>query len=228
VGINSAFIQTEDDFLVALNLDIGQAAAETLFNGIEKILIINNNVWLPLSMNAFNDGFIAAWTQGAAVLNETFAAGKDLDFIIVEEAWAFFPPAPLPSLSDRNIIHTDIDATTNEVYLAVWMYMVQEIVPLIEKTRTERGNLQAGSPTEAALYNRLGILYIRSGQFNEGKAAYEQAAQMGFVPAMTNRGNLALIERDFTVAERWFRQALHHDNQNRTALRGLDRIAGSR
>jgi len=45
---------------------------------------------------------------------------------------------------------------------------------------------------------------------------------------MTNRGNLALIERDFAAAERWFRQALSKDSQNSAALRGLEQITESR
>ncbi|MCL2044466.1 MAG: hypothetical protein FWG89_10040, partial [Treponema sp.] len=80
----------------------------------------------------------------------------------------------------------------------------------------------------AAGQNRLGILYARAGRLPEARAAYERAAGMGSVPAMTNRGNLALIERDFATAERWFRQALQRESQNRAALRGIERIAGAR
>ncbi|MDR0400454.1 MAG: tetratricopeptide repeat protein, partial [Treponema sp.] len=75
----------------------------------------------------------------------------------------------------------------------------------------------------AALYNRLGILLVRSGQTGEAKAAYERAAGMGLVPAMTNRGNLALIEKDYASAERWFKEALARDPGNQTALRGMEK-----
>jgi TPR repeat protein len=47
---------------------------------------------------------------------------------------------------------------------------------------------------------------------------------MGSVPAMTNRGNLALIERDYPAAERWFKQALTQDPANSAAQRGLEKI----
>ncbi|MDR2964248.1 MAG: hypothetical protein LBU88_00535 [Treponema sp.] len=222
VGIPSAFIQTEDDFLVAINLGIGQAAAETLFNGIERILIINDRVWLPLSMSAFNDGFIAAWTQGTAVLNETFTAGKDAEFVIVESAWAAFPPAPLPEM-DRGVIRTDTEAAVNQVNRAVRMYIAQELNPMAQEMRR-----QMNTNSTASLYNRLGIVLIRSGHNKLGKDSYEIAAAMGSVPAMTNRGNLALIERDFAAAERWFRQALQNDNQNKAAIRGLERVISIR
>jgi Tfp pilus assembly protein PilF len=66
------------------------------------------------------------------------------------------------------------------------------------------------------------------GRTAEAKAAYERAAGMGSVPAMTNRGNLALGERDYAGAERWFRQALTIDGQNQAAIRGLERVEASK
>jgi Tfp pilus assembly protein PilF len=79
-----------------------------------------------------------------------------------------------------------------------------------------------------ALYNRLGIVQARVGRTAEAKASYERAAGMGSVPAMTNRGNLALTERDFATAERWFRQALARDSQNQAALQGMEKVEASR
>ena len=227
VGISSAFIQTEDDFLVAANLRIGQSAAETLFYGTEKILIINEEVWLPLSMNAFNEGFMAAWTQGALLLDQVFTEGREASFVILEEAWAYYPPAPLPEL-EGSLIRTDTEAAAVEVGKAMQAYVIQEINPLIMQTFSQYEASRQDLIGRAAALNRLGILYTRAGEIDIGKAAYEQAAWMGSVPAMTNRGNLALIERDFAEAEQWFAMALSFDSENRTALRGMERVQGSR
>ncbi|MDR2543384.1 MAG: hypothetical protein LBC80_08065 [Treponema sp.] len=227
VGIRSAFLQIRDEQLemndeifVAVNLRVNQAAAETLFNGLNRILIINDEVWLPLSMDVLNDGFMACWAAGVAGKDRAFNTGASMEFVTVEEGWAIFPPAPLPELG-RSVIRTDNTALTNSVNRALQSYITQEINPVIQRTLTNaQGN--------AASQNRLGILYARAGRINEAKTAYERAAGLGSVPAMTNRGNLALIERDFAAAERWFRQALQREPQNAAALRGIDRIAGSR
>jgi tetratricopeptide (TPR) repeat protein len=234
VGIKSAFIQVRSEkgevrseeeraggeLLVAVNLGIGQSAAETLFNGNDRILIVNDDVWLPLSMTAFNDGFMACWNEGAAVLNRAFDDGLFADFVLVEEAWAVYPPAPLPVLG-RNVIQTDDAAAIREANRALQAYIDQEILPLIRSVSSEQGAV-----SNAAIQNRLGILYARAGRIAEAKAAYERAAGMGSVPAMTNRGNLALTENDFATAERWFRQVLTREPENRTALRGLERLSG--
>jgi len=223
VGIRSAFIQTEDNFLIAFNLGMNQAAAQTFFNGTENILIINDTVWLPLSMDAYNDGFFAAWKTGVSILNESFAAEKAVDFIIVEDAWAVYPPAPLPELG-RNIIRTDNEIAKDEFNKAMREYITQEIIPIIQITQ----NRDLTVMDEAARLNRLGILNVRAGLITEGKTAYERAADLGSIPAMTNRGNLALIERDFDAAQRWFNSILELDSGNRAAIRGLERVEGSR
>jgi len=222
VGIPAAFVQTENDFLVAVSLNINASAAETLFNGTEKILIMDDGVWLPLSMSFFNEGFTASWNFGVKVLNDTFKSGKEADFIMVEEEWSVYPPAPLPEQGGR-AVRTDVNAAAREVNRAMQQYITQEIQPILNKVQTQIG----ANPT-AALYNRLGIVLVRAGQTAEGKASYERAAGMGYVSAMTNRGNLALIERDYATAELWFRQALSRDNKNSAAIRGLEQIAEGR
>ena len=222
VGIPAAFIRTEKDFMVAVSLGISQSAAETLFNGLDKILVIDGEVWLPLSMTAFNDGFTASWTRGYRTLNETFKAGGIAEFIKVEESWASYPPAPLPEQGGR-VIRTDTNVVTREATRAMQQYIDTEIAPIIRQVQS-----QINSNPTAALYNRLGILQARAGRVSEGKAAYERAAGMGSIPAMTNRGNLALLEKDYATADRWFRQALARDSKNGAALRGLEKIAEAR
>jgi len=223
VGIPAAFIQTESDFMVAVSLNINASAAETLFystgfNSV-KILIIDDKVWLPLSMTAFNDGFTATWTQAITELSDSFKMGKSVEFVIVEDAWSVYPPAPLPEQGGR-VVRTDAAVAAREVNRAMQLYISGEIQPLLNQVLT-----RVSSAPTAALHNRLGILQVRAGRIADGKASYERAAALGSVPAMTNRGNLALSEKDYTAAERWFRQALSKDAKNSIALRGLEQIA---
>jgi hypothetical protein len=222
VAIPAALVKTENDFIVAFSLGVDKSAAETLFNGPDRILIINDEVWLPLSMNAFNNGFTAAWTQAVTVLNESFKAGNNVDFVMVEEAWVTYPPAPLPELGGRTV-RTDTAVATNRVNSVMTQYIEQELPQVLAQIQRQIN----ANPT-MALYNRVGIVQARIGRIAEAKAAYERAAGMGSVPAMTNRANLALSERDYATAERWFRQALARDSQNREALQGLEKVEGSR
>jgi tetratricopeptide (TPR) repeat protein len=217
-GIPSAIIPLDDDFIVACNIGVSQSAAELLFNGLEKVLLIDGQVWMPLSMNAFNEGFMAAWAGGVETLNKVFADGTEADFIMPENAWAIYPPAPLPAQGTApvRVNGGNLAQVSDGV---IQQYIRQEILPQAEALQRQI----AASPT-AALYNRLGILLIRSGRTAEARSAYERAAGMGLVPAMANRGNLAIIEKDYPAAERWFKEVLEREPENRTALRGMEQI----
>ncbi|MDR0708771.1 MAG: hypothetical protein LBF77_01740 [Spirochaetaceae bacterium] len=215
-GIPSAIIPLGDDFIVACSLGIDQAGAGLLFTSLEKLLVIDGQVWLPLFMNAFNDGFIPAWDGGVAALDEAFAAGREAEFIMLENAWGTYPPAPLPAQSST-AVRVNEGNLAQTVDRVIEQYIAREIQPLVQNVQRQI----AASPT-AALYNRLGILLVRSGRIADGKAAYERAAGMGLVPAMTNRGNLALIEKDYAAATRWFARALEREPENAAALRGLE------
>lgn len=115
-GKRSAFIKTENDFLAAISLGTVQEAG-ALAND-RNTIIVDGEVWLPLSMSTFNEGYSAALTQGATILNQTFAAGKAADFVIVHDAWLIYQPAPLPELG-RSTLRTDTTALTNAVNRAL-------------------------------------------------------------------------------------------------------------
>jgi len=223
VGISSALLNVGTDYIVAINLSMSPAAAETLFSSNERILNINNEIWLPVAMSAFNDGFMASWTRAVVSLKQVFEKrGEAADFIMTKDAWASYPPAPLPELGTR-LVRIESDPIIAGADNALTQYIDQEIMPLVWRTEAEIRS----APT-AALYNRLGILLARAGRINEAKANYERAAGLGSVAAMTNRASLSLIERDYNTAERWFKQALSVDSKNSAAIRGLERLEGRR
>jgi hypothetical protein len=213
------------DLVIACYLDVDQAGAELLFSSLDRVLVLDGEAWLPLSMNAFNGGFIAAWDGGAEALNGFFAGGGEADFIALENAWGFYPPAPLPAQGVR-FREGELAGIADGV---IRQYIGRDIEPLVQGVRQRIvAAREAGPDAEdlslAGLYNRLGILLVRSGRAADGKAAWEQAASMGSVPAMTNRGNLGLIERDYAAAELWFRQALAREPDNAAAKQGLEKI----
>ncbi|MDR0670137.1 MAG: hypothetical protein LBF95_08650 [Treponema sp.] len=223
-GIPSAIIPLDGDFIIAYNLGIKEAAAELLFNGLETLLVIDGQVWMPLSMNAFNDGFILAWDGAVDVLNRVFAEGMEVNFIMPEDAWGIYPPAPLPAQGAAvRVGGGDLANITDRI---IQQYISREIQPLVQNVQEQIGaNPTASGLPLASLHNRLGILLVRAGRIADAKAAYEQAADMGSVPAMTNRGNLALIEKDYTTAERWFVLALAREPENAAAVQGLEKVS---
>jgi tetratricopeptide (TPR) repeat protein len=219
-GIRAALIpldgQAGTDFIAAFSLGISEEAAAGQFN-MDTLLVVDGELWLPLSMGKFNDGFMASWKAGAERLDETFKAEEIIDFIILEDAWSLYSPAPLPAqgirinLPEQGAVNAAADA-------ALAAYILREFQPRIAALQARIRTAPAAQ--QAALYNQLGNLQIRAGNMAEAKAAFERAT--GSVPAMVNRGNIALLEKDFTQAERWFTQALAAAPGNAAATRGLE------
>jgi tetratricopeptide (TPR) repeat protein len=224
-GIRAAFIPLETDFISLIGLGVTEAGTATLFNGTEKILIVNDEAWLPLSMSALGEGFTSAWNAAAGELHALFENAETAELIALEDAWWDYSPAPFLALGVR-IGRPDLNEVRRAADTALNAYIAGEINPLIQAV--QRQIQSATGSSLASLHNRLGILLVRAGRTAEAKISYERAAGMGLVPAMTNRGNLALIENDYTGSERWFRQALQIQPDNKTALRGMEQIASNR
>jgi tetratricopeptide (TPR) repeat protein len=221
-GIGAAFIPLGDNFITAFSLGITEAQAETLFDGTDTILIVNDEVWIPLSMKDLNSGFGAAWAAAITALNTAFEREETIQFNIMEDCWSLYVPAPFPAL-DVRIVQPDIKTVSGGAAAAISGYIAGEIEPLVREAQ-----LTAQSSPTAAAYNRLGLLQIRAGRAAEAKTAFEQAAGMGSVSAMTNRGNLALNEKDYTAAENWYRRALANQPDNATALRNLEQVTANK
>ncbi|MDR3248604.1 MAG: hypothetical protein LBT39_07445 [Treponema sp.] len=221
VGIPAGIVPVKDDWLVALDLGIyaDEAVTEALFDGQDKLLMSGDKVWLPLSMSNLAGGFSAAWAEGAkrvkALLDGEEEGGE---FVVLENAWAFYPPAPLPALGVR-ISRPDERAVSAGATAAIGRYIADEFEPRIRDLTRQI----AGDPS-GTLYNRLGNLYLRSNRLAEAKAAYDRAIAMGFVGAIINRGNLALTERDWSNAQRLYSQALALEPENEAAKWGLEQV----
>jgi len=208
------------DVLVAFNLGIRRddAATAALFNGADKLFIVGDEVWLLAAVSKLNGGFMAAWEEGVRRIDAILAGEEEAEMIIFEDAWTVYPPAPFPALGMR-VAQADMAQVRAGSETALQAYIANEFGPKITAVNAQiRGN-----PT-GALYNQLGMLYLRSNMSAQAKTAYERAAGMGSAPAMMNRGNLAVNEKDYTAAERWFNQVLTTQPENAAALRGLAHV----
>jgi TPR repeat protein len=144
-----------------------------------------------------------------------------VNFILLEDAWASYPPAAL-NAQDTQYDKPSENSVSRLAETDMLRYISAEFGPKIQQVQNEIRS-QGGS---AVLYNRLGLLYVRSGMYNEARAEYTRSAAMGSAAAMVNLGNLAVMSRDFAAAEQWFTRALQADPGSRGALNGLNQLAG--
>ncbi len=75
-----------------------------------------------------------------------------------------------------------------------------------------------GTPKQ---HNNLGVLYARYGMLNEAKSEFKKAADADFVPALTNLGNIAFLEKKYEDSIAFFERVLKIQPANKAALIGL-------
>jgi hypothetical protein len=191
-GIHTALIPTPDKdsgdhFVLIFNTGMSEKAAAVQFNGEDRLLVIDNKVWIPVGMSAA-DSFDDAWTQGVIDLNSLTG---DLTPIELSDAWQKFPPAPFPALG-----HITLPGKADAKQAADTVidgYIESDLMPLVEACRTAAEEAEAGSPAQAAAYNRLGIAQIRAGKYGDAEESLEKAVSLGSKGATRNLAMLSTL-----------------------------------
>lgn len=220
-GIETALVPLKDDFVVAFSLGITPDASATLFDSLDRLLVIDDTVWMPVSFLSIKEGFVNAWYRGIAGVTAAVEGGEPLDFIRLKEAWEKYPPAAIKS--PGLVVEKPAESlVTKSVDTDLMRYIASEFGPKIQELK----NRIVTSGGDDSLYNQLGLVYVRAGMYEDAKTEFQKAAARRSVSALVNLGNLALLEEDFPAAQKWFVQALAMDPQNRIARAGMERVKG--
>lgn len=218
-GIETALIPLKDDFVVAFSLGITAETAVSLFDSLDRLLVVEESVWMPVSFRSVREGFVNAWYGGIAGVSSAVEGEEPFDFIRLKEAWEKYPPAAIrsPGLMvekpSESLVRKSVDTD-------LMRYIASEFGPKIQELK----NRIVTSGGDDSLYNQLGLVYVRAGMYEDAKTEFQKAAARRSVSALVNLGNLALLEQDFQTAQKWFVQALAMDPQNRIARAGVDRV----
>lgn len=219
VGIRAAIIPLDNDFVVAFSLGITAADAEGLFASSANYLAIQDEIWIPVAMSTFREGFVNSWYTAMNELNAAFASGADPDFVVLEEAWKTYPPASITG-SEAAFQKPLEESVAKAVETDLLRYISAEFGP---KVRAVQDQIRQKGGSQQS-YNQLGLLYVRAGMYDEAKSVYKRSAELKSVTAMVNLGNIALLEKDFVTADEWFKKALLIQPDNKAALNGLNRV----
>lgn len=100
------------------------------------------------------------------------------------------------------------------------MYITQEFGPQIAAIQ----NQIKEEGVSISAYNRLGLLYVRAGMYQNAIPVYEVSARLGSVPAMNNLGNIHSLLKNYKKAKEWYQKVLSVDPENETARKNLVKI----
>ena len=220
VGIPCSYITTNDDFIVLFNTELDAASADSYFYGNDRILVLEDDcIWLPLSMKAFDQGFINSWYSAIERIDLLNNSDEEYGFVELADAWTVYPPAGFVSGESINL-ETSEKTVSETVETDIARYITAEFGPQIAAIQNRI--LKEGA--SARLYNQLGMLYVRAGMYSSASPVLQLAAKMGSTAAMNNLGNIASLEKKYEDAMYWYKKVLEIDPQNETARSNLNRI----
>ncbi len=219
VGIRTAIIPLRNDFIVAFSLEVTQQQAEALFDNTDRLLTIGNDIWMPLSFTVMREGFMNSWNNAVTSIEAAVNAGDPIEIVVLRDAWATYPPSGIrgQEAGFQNPPEARVDRAVETNMLR---YIATEFGPKIREVEDEIA--RSGGSTQ--LYNRLGVLYVRAGLYNEARQEFAASAELGSLAAMINLGNIELLDNNFTAAGRWFREVLEQQPENQAARTGLERV----
>jgi hypothetical protein len=216
VGVPAALIPLPDEVLVAFKLSSDETAVRRKFLEAGDFIFIDGEAWIPVSGTVLREGFLRAWTKGAALVR---ASPDNRDqFFRLSDAWRRYAPAGVPDIAaaakkpSADQLQAAFDNT-------IGLVVAKEVGPRAEQMRSGFG-LGGGT---GAQRNRLGILYAQYGMYNEALEEFKASAALDYPKAAINIGNVAFLTGAYDTAAAWFEKSLASSPNDASALIGLAR-----
>lgn len=214
VGIPTAVIPYDDDFLLLVSIDVKPSLALNHFATEDSILVDDSDVYFALSMSAFEKGFPESRKVGTEKLAicKADTEGK-YEYLNTHLAWELYPPVVYSSGSStfEKPNQAVLEKATAD---AIKAYIDSDLSVVIEAARKSGND------------NKLGIALVRAGKYTEAKEAFNRAAKTGSISAMNNVANVLMYERNYSAAAAQYLKVLEKDPENKTAKKGLENANG--
>ncbi len=217
VGIETAFITVPGHILAAVALPLTPDEAERTFSRLDRFIVDQGKVFIPVEATIFGKGFNAAWAEGA---RQWRLAGTQARLIPVREAWKDYEAVGLredaPSLA-YPVSRTILASFRGEMD----RFVSDELSPQVARLQEE---IKRSGATSKNL-NRLGVLYARYGKYTEAEAEFQKVVKREeYAPALVNLANLALLRGEPKTAAALYDRALKKDPKSKAALAGAVRV----
>lgn len=213
VGINSSLLFTEDDVICGIDLNISNSAASKQFSSLDRLININDVLYLPVSMKNLGKGYFSAWNIALEEINKA----EDSSVIVVEDAWEEYTPI---GLAEKAMFNLPEEKDLNKrIAYAYSMYQKMEIVPLGKKMMQAYKDNPSDSNS-----NAVGMVFLRLKNYEQALKWFEKAAVKNNIAAMANIGQIYLIQKNYSQAEKYFEKVLAINPEHSGALQGMERL----
>jgi len=217
VAVPAAIAALPEDVIVAFPLDMPEAQARTTFSNLGNFIYDSGKVWVPLRASMIRDGFLRSWQAGVELWQAHAQDKTTAKLVQIDEAWKEYLPIALADVDFKPTKPTE-DSVNLAFENVLGRFITAEVAPKVD--RLKAGFEGAGTGKQ---HNSLGIVYAQYGLYAEAKAEFEQAANLGHLPALVNLANVAFLLKDYETAASYFEKALATQPGNKAAMMGLAR-----
>jgi tetratricopeptide (TPR) repeat protein len=219
VGNKAAFITVPGHIYVAFDIGMTQEEMKRSFSSVNDFIVKDSVVWVPVEITMFDQGFVAAWAEGAREWRIAAERGN-AELIPILEAWKEYAPTWFGSTVQRDVVDRfPSPASVSTKYAEVAKKLIdRESAPLIKNLKD-----QISKKSSPSLVNSLGAVYARYGMLKEAEASFKEAAASSYAPAIHNLGNLYYLKKDYANALVKYEQAYKLNPNNVTEIVALAR-----
>lgn len=216
IGVPAGLVPLDGEVLAAFKMSRNEANTKSSFSDSGDFIFIDGEAWVPIRVTMLREGFLRAWSEGAALVKSS--PGARDRFYRVADAWKAFPPAGVPGIQAATKKPSE-DQVRAAFDNAVSLVVAKEVNPRAQRMRASFG----ASGGDGRQRNSLGVLYARYGMYAEALAEFQASAKLGFDKAAVNIGNVAFLMGDWKTAAAWFDKASKDNPDDVAAIIGLAR-----
>lgn len=207
VDVRCGFIPLQNDFLVLVALGMDPSSAAGHFSDTDCIICSEDEVYLPLAMSQFENGFTACRTAGGKA---DLSGGE---FIDIRTGWSMYPAVNYTGFG-VSYEKPSQEVVEQNFVKAVQEYINSDLAPIIESLKTSSASL-----------NKIGVAMVRAGMYDEALVQFKNGGAKGSLSCMNNEANVYQIQMKYPEAAAMYRKILKLAPDNETAAKGLERVS---
>ena len=208
VGISTAFITIPGHIFMMFDTGISRYDFREITDDRGLIIEKNGNIWVPVEITMPGEPFIRAWQEAAKEYNRSVQKGDKIGLYLTADAWSKYVPVTLEDFGWEPEVPEP--AQIASLYNRDIEYLVgRELKEKVAKVKTQLSR----DPQNPKLYNRLGIIYARYGQYDKALKNLNWAVSLknSYVAAINNLGNVYYLLGNYDKALEKYKSALKYN-----------------
>ncbi|MBN1604832.1 MAG: hypothetical protein JW915_24705 [Chitinispirillaceae bacterium] len=194
LGIPVALLSYDDHIFFMFNTGIYEKNRLGLSSDTTMTIIHDKKLWIPIEATDMHTSFVKNWYTTARKFHDAVNAGRKVQIIDIQEAWKCYPPVSL--FAEK----FDISLKPVEKEVEIQLQNLRDVTT--KQYKKEIASLKSlkkkdiGDP--AVVKNKVGLLYVRSGDYQKALQFFKQAYNINKSPKMLSNyaGTLLLSGKE--------------------------------